>query len=67
MFVVCQEYIFVYYGSQSIFSRRAFLITPLHGAHYKKGKNAYAKKLCYVIICKINAPSATLVFSTIPL
>ena len=37
-------------GSNSIFSRQAslarqaFLITPLHGARYKTGKNAYAKK-----------------------
>ena len=29
------------------------------------GKNAKAKKLCYEIICKINTPSATLVFPTI--
>ena len=30
-------------------------------------KNAYTKEYCYEIICKINAPFATLVFPTIPL
>ena len=29
---------------QASLARQAFLITPLHGARYKTGKNAYAKK-----------------------
>ena len=59
--------ILIIFSRQASLARQAFLITPLHGARYKTGKNAYAKKWCYVIICKINAPSATLVFPTIPL
>ena len=55
------------FSRQESLTRQAFLITPLHGARYKTEKNAYAKKQCYVTICKINAPSATLVFPTIPL
>ena len=57
----------IIFSRQASLARQAFLITTLHGARYKTGKNAYAKKKCYVIICKINAPSATLLFPTIPL
>ena len=55
------------FSRQASLTRQAFLITPLHGACYKTGKNAYTKKKCYEIICKMNVPSATLIFPTIPL
>ena len=32
------------FSRQASLARQAFLITPLHGARYKTGKNAYAKK-----------------------
>ena len=32
------------FSRQASVARQAFLITPLHGARYKTGKNAYAKK-----------------------
>ena len=32
------------FSRQASLTRQAFLITPLHGARYKTGKNAYAKK-----------------------
>ena len=32
------------FSCQASLARQAFLITPLHGARYKTGKNAYAKK-----------------------
>ena len=35
---------FVIFSRQASLARQAFLITPLHGACYKTGKNAYAKK-----------------------
>ena len=31
------------FSRQASLARQAFLITPLHGARYKTGKNAYAK------------------------
>ena len=34
----------VIFSHQASLARQAFLITPLHGARYKTGKNAYAKK-----------------------
>ena len=33
----------VIFSRQASLARQAFLITPLHGARYKTGKNAYAK------------------------
>ena len=36
-----REFIF---SRQASLARQAFLITPLHGARLKTGKNAYAKK-----------------------
>ena len=53
-----------HFSHQASLARQAFLITALHGARSKTGKNVYAKSSA---ICKINAPSATLVFPTIPL
>ena len=53
---IVEDYLFIHFLNNtdvltnSIFSRQAslarqaFLITPLHGARYKTGKNAYAKK-----------------------
>ena len=32
------------FSCQVSLARQAFLITPLHGARYKTGKNAYAKQ-----------------------
>ena len=32
------------FSRQASLARQAFLITPLHGAHLKTGKNDYAKK-----------------------
>ena len=32
------------FSRQASLARQAFLITPLHGARLKTGKNAYAKK-----------------------
>ena len=32
------------FSRQASLARQAFLITALHGARYKTGKNAYAKK-----------------------
>ena len=32
------------FSRQASLARQAFLITPLHGARYETGKNAYAKK-----------------------
>ena len=32
------------FSHQASLAQQAFLITPLHGARYKTGKNAYAKK-----------------------
>ena len=32
------------FSRQASLARQTFLITPLHGARYKTGKNAYAKK-----------------------
>ena len=34
----------VIFSRQASLARQAFLITPLHGARLKTGKNAYAKK-----------------------
>ena len=36
------------FSGQASLTRQAFLITALHGARYKMGKNAYAKK---VVLC----------------
>ena len=36
--------IVIIFSRQASLTRQAFLITPLHGARYKTGKNAYAKK-----------------------
>ena len=35
---------FTIFSRQASLARQAFLITPLHGARFKTGKNAYAKK-----------------------
>ena len=32
------------FSRQTSLAQQAFLITPLHGARHKTGKNAYAKK-----------------------
>ena len=40
-FISCDVNIF---SCQASLARQAFLITPLHGARFKTGKNAYAKK-----------------------
>ena len=36
----------IIFSRQASLARQAFLITPLHGARYKTGKNAYAKNVC---------------------
>ena len=35
---------FPIFSRQASLARQVFLITALHGARYKRGKNAYAKK-----------------------
>ena len=42
--VPCPSPVKFIFSRQASLARQAFLITPLHGARYKTGKNAYAKK-----------------------
>ena len=42
---ICMNaHVFYIFSRQASLARQAFLIAPLHGARYKTGKNAYAKK-----------------------